>query len=231
MCGRYTLTVLEGFPEYFEIDEKPSVPPLYNISPTQNVPVVRVTGEGNRELDLMHWGLIPNWADSRLTTSPLINARSETVERKPSFRDSFRLRRCLIPSTGFYEWKREDRIKQPYYFKLRSSPIFAFAGIWDWWDGEAERVLSCTILTTVPNDLVGSVHNRMPVILKKADHGKWMGADSSPQELNRLLAPFPSEEMTSHLVDRLVNSPRNNGPECIQPIDPGKRPPRPQSLF
>lgn len=231
MCGRYTLTVIEGFESFFELDERPELIPRFNIAPTQNVPVVVCQGEDRRALEIMRWGLIPSWVDPKTDSVALINARSETADRKPAFREAFRHRRCLIPATGFFEWKKRGRLKQPYYFQLLDGGPFAFAGLWEQAERNGNLLRSCTILTTTPNTLVERVHDRMPVILLRDRFRAWLGPQREPLRLKELLSPIAAEEMTSHPVSRAVNSPREDSAECIKPIDPEDRKSRFPTLF
>ena len=166
MCGRYTLkTPVETLVEEFGVaGPLPEVPTSYNLAPTQEVAVVLVDG-GERRLEMLRRGLIPSWADDPQIGSRMINARSETVSEKPSFRGAFRKRRCLIPTDGFYEWQRTGNGKQPYHIHAKGGSPFAFAGLWENWSGGGEEIRSCTILTTEAKEVVGEVHHRMPVIL------------------------------------------------------------------
>jgi putative SOS response-associated peptidase YedK len=219
MCGRYTLrTPVERLAEEFGF-EAPSVelPPNYNVAPTQEVAAVLSEG-GERRLELLRWGLIPSWADDPQIGSRMINARSETAPEKPSFRRAFRERRCLIPADGFYEWKRTNGSKQPYYIRMKEGRPFAFAGLWESWkDNGGPEIRSCTILTTKPNALAGEIHDRMPVILPAGSYEAWLDPDAERDELYGLLAPYPEDEMEAYPVSRFVNSPSNNDPRCIEP--------------
>jgi putative SOS response-associated peptidase YedK len=185
----------------------------------QNVAAVRADGS-SRELLSLKWGLVPVWAKEPEIGARLINARSETVTEKPSFRDAFKYRRCLIPASGFYEWKREGKGKQPYYFHMRDDEPFAFAGLWERWEGIGGKAIeSCTILTTEANEVLAPVHERMPVIVASKDYDLWL--DTQMTEKNRLtplLRPYPSTEMTSHPVGLSVNSPQFDIAELIAPF-------------
>jgi putative SOS response-associated peptidase YedK len=224
MCGRYAnYTSFKELAKYFGVPEI-TVPenPRYNIAPTQDVAAVRMSPEGEgRELAMLRWGLIPHWAKDPAIGSKTFNARAETVAEKPSFREPFKRRRCLIPADGFYEWRRRGDRKQPHYFYMSDGEPFAFAGLWDSWrnqDGEGEQVESCTIITTTPNELLSSYHDRMPVILKEADYDLWLDADvSKPALLTPLLRPVPADLMSSHPVSLLVNGVRTDEPSCIEP--------------
>ena len=219
MCGRYTLrTPVEKLAEEFGFDASSvEVSPNYNVAPTQEVAAVLSEG-GERRLELLRWGLIPSWADDPGIGSRMINARAETAPEKPSFRRAFRERRCLIPADGFYEWKRTNGTKQPYYIRMREGRPFAFAGLWESWkDDGGPAIRSCAILTTAPNALAGEIHDRMPVILPAGSYDVWLDPEAEKEELVALLAPYPEAEMEAYPVSRFVNSPSNNDPRCIEP--------------
>jgi putative SOS response-associated peptidase YedK len=219
MCGRYTLTTpVEKLAEEFGFEASSvELPPNYNVAPTQEVAAVLSEGR-ERRLELLRWGLIPPWADDPQIGSRMINARAETAPEKPSFRRAFRERRCLIPADGFYEWKRTNGTKQPYYVRMQEGRPFAFAGLWESWkDGSGPEIRSCTILTTKPNALAGEIHDRMPVILPTGSYDVWLDPEADRDELYGLLAPYPEDEMEAYPVSRFVNSPSNNDPRCIEP--------------
>jgi putative SOS response-associated peptidase YedK len=217
MCGRYTLSTPAGrLAEEFQLNEgSVDLTPSYNVAPTQQVAAV-LEEEGERHLEMFRWGLIPSWADDPGIGARMINARSETAAEKPSFRSAFRRRRCLIAADGFYEWKRENGGKQPYYFHMQEGRPFAFAGLWESWKGDGE-IRSCTILTTGANALVGEIHERMPVIVAPDAYDVWLDPASERDELTGLLAPYPEEEMEAYPVSRFVNRPSNNDPRCVEP--------------
>jgi putative SOS response-associated peptidase YedK len=218
MCGRYTLvTPAKKLAEEFSLDASSvDLPPNYNVAPTQGVAAVLSEG-GERRLEILRWGLIPPWADDPQIGSRMINARAETAPEKPSFRRAFRERRCLIPADGFYEWKRTNGSKQPYYIHMKDERPFAFAGLWEGWnDNGGPAIRSCTILTTGPNALVAGVHDRMPVILPAGSYDAWLDPEAERDELAALLAPYPEDEMEAYPVSRFVNSPSNNDPRCIE---------------
>lgn len=223
MCGRFTLTVdpadlKEAF--YWVNFGNADFSPRYNIAPTQGVPVV--TNDGGKKLDFFTWGLVPFWAKDPSIGSRMINARSETLAEKPSFRSAYRRRRCLILADGFYEWQKVtgSKIKIPNYIRLKSGSPFAFAGLWeDWHSPDGSQILSTTIITTEPNELMKSIHNRMPVILPESAYELWLDpADKTPRQLQHILQPYPSEGMEAYPVSRLVNSPSNDTSDCIQPV-------------
>jgi putative SOS response-associated peptidase YedK len=236
MCGRFTLTTpADVWAKLFELDSVPELGPRYNIAPTQPVAAVRSTARpqtdaaesgrvesrrgSSRELALLRWGLVPHWArDPDLKGRTLINARSETVADKPSFRDSFRFRRCLVVADGFYEWQPAGARKQPFWIRLDSGAVFAFAGLWDRWVGEDQTLESCTLLTTEANEGLRSLHDRMPVILDPQHHEAWIDPDTPHWELESLLGPYPSESMTYHPVSTYVNHVRHDDPACIAPL-------------
>ncbi|WAL60664.1 SOS response-associated peptidase [Thermocoleostomius sinensis] len=221
MCGRYTLTQSgEAIAAAFDLADVPTVSPRYNIAPTQPAAVVRA-GEADREFTYLYWGLIPSWSKDPSIGARLINARSETVTEKPSFRAAFKRRRCLIVADGFYEWQRLPKRKQPYYFQLVDRQPFALAGLWEHWEtGNGDVIDSCTILTTVANAVLEPVHDRMPVVLPPDTYDLWLDPQiQQPDRLLPLLRPYPAEAMQSYPVSLKVNSPKNDTAECIQPLD------------
>jgi putative SOS response-associated peptidase YedK len=222
MCGRFTLTTdSQKLAEAFAGYEVPAeLAPRYNIAPSQQVPVI--ANNGHQKIELFQWGLIPFWAKDPKIGNRMINARSETLAEKPSFKNAYKRRRCLVLADGFYEWKKEEgsKTKTPMYIRLASGEPFGFAGLWESWSGpEGTTLLSCTIITTTPNELVESIHNRMPVILSQAAYEHWLDpAEQAPQQLDGLLKPYPAAHMTAYAVSTLVNSPANDRPECISPV-------------
>jgi putative SOS response-associated peptidase YedK len=220
MCGRFARIVSnKKLREKYRLKEIAELEPRYNIAPTQPVAVVRAA-EGGNELSLLRWGLIPSWSKDAKIGYKLINARSETVAEKPSFRSAFKQRRCLIPASGFYEWqKQETGRKQPYFIFPREGELFSFAGLWErWHDPEGEQVETCTILTTTANDLMKPIHDRMPVILDPTTERQWLDPRASGDALQSLLVPCPAEWMEARPVSLWVNNPKNHGPKCIEPL-------------
>ena len=217
MCGRYRLTRADRLAERFDAEPAEELYPRYNIAPTQPVPVVRATGS-RRLIALMRWGLIPNWAKD--ASMAQINARSETLLEKPAFKESFEQRRCLIPADGFYEWKRTAKSKQPFHFGMTDDSLFAFAGIWDRWRMPQGQVIeSCAILTTVPNELLTDVHDRMPVILPSENYQEWLVAPTSGcGRLRNLLRPFDAAMMRRLPVSSAVNDPQVDTAECVHEV-------------
>jgi putative SOS response-associated peptidase YedK len=225
MCGRFSLRHSEAaIAEAFQLQALPTIPPRYNIAPTQPVPVVLVTPEQpTHHFQWLYWGLIPSWADDPKIGVRMINARSETVAEKPSFRNAFKRRRCLIVADGFYEWQRLDGQKQPFYFQVHEgNEIFAFAGLWEYWaSSTGEEITSCSILTTEANDLMRPIHDRMPVILHATDYDRWL--DPTVQQasaLQPLLQPYSAEAMSCYPVSTHVNNAKHEDASCIQPLQP-----------
>ncbi len=213
-------TAPEIVAEFFELTDPPPLKPRYNIAPTQPAPVVRIRPGGtSREFDHLHWGLIPGWAKDPSIGNRMINARSETVTAKPAFRNAFRNRRCLVVADGFYEWKKTGTRKQPYVIRMCDGSPFAFAGLWEHWESaEGEAIDSCALLTTQPNELVGEVHDRMPVILRPSDFDLWLDPSmNKPEKLEPLLRAYPANKMTTFAVSTRVNSPTRDDPACIEP--------------
>lgn len=222
MCGRYTLSSpTDLLADLLELDSVPDLAPRYNIAPTQEAAVVRVTGEtGARTLDLLRWGLIPFWSKDPGIGNRMINARAETVGEKPAYRTSFKRKRCLVPADGFYEWQATGGPKQPFYFRFEGGGPFAMAGLWDRWEkGEGDPIETFTILTTEPNEVVAPVHRRMPVILDRETMAIWLDpAIEDAERLTPLLGPFPAAGMEGFPVSTFVNSPGNDTPRCIEPL-------------
>lgn len=218
MCGRFTQRQPAAkIKKEFGVEEALEVEARYNIAPTQNILGVRQMPDGC-EMSFLKWGLIPSWAKDSSMGAKLINARSETITEKPSFREAFKRRRCIIPADGFYEWQRTGERKQPFFFHMRDDRLFGFAGLWDRWKSEGgELIESCTILTTDANEALKPVHDRMPVILHPETYELWLDDDprkSSSRE--ELLRPFPASEMESYPVNASINSPRNQGARLIE---------------
>jgi putative SOS response-associated peptidase YedK len=220
MCARFQLTPPEDWMEAFGLDEDPGVTARYNIAPTQDVLAVRLNPAGRRRAELLRWGL--EVGGDAPAGGPLINARAETVSTRGAFREAFRRRRCLVPATGFYEWRRLEDIRQPYLFRLKDARPFAFAGLW--------QGRSCTLLTTEANALVAPVHDRMPVILDWADYGAWLDPERTPDALQALLRPFGADRMAAQPVSTRLNRSDVDDPTVAEPVpEPG--PPRQRGLF
>ena len=228
MCGRYTNRL--SWTDIVRLYRVASYPgpalnlrPRFNVAPTQDVVAVRTReGTGDRELAMLRWGLIPAWTKPDAPQrSPLINARSETVAEKPSFRQAFRRRRCLIVADGFFEWGKGKSGKQPYWITLADRAPFAFAGLWERWEKspDGKTVDSCAIVTTEANELVARIHDRMPVILAPEDYESWLDIDGTPADrAQSLLRPYPAAAMTAVPVSARVNSVKNDDEGCVEPV-------------
>jgi putative SOS response-associated peptidase YedK len=223
MCGRYTANwPLQAFSQEFETPT-PLFGPNYNIAPQSDVPTVRLQ-QGERETAVVRWGLVPGWAKSpEAFQANLFNARSETLAEKPTFKNAVKSRRCLIPASGFYEWQRLENSKQPYLIQHAESNPFAFAGLWERWEGGLEfegRVLeTCTILTTEANNLIKPIHERMPVILQREGYDEWLDPDNRTVEsVEHLLRPFPEKLLRLYPVSRRVGHTSNNDEKLLNPV-------------
>src|SRR5579884_4053338 len=216
MCGRFTLKIDVGaIAKKFGAEPTIHTAPRYNIAPTQNV--VSVLRNGSNHLDELRWGLIPAWAKDESIGSKMINARAETLAEKPSFKRLLRSRRCLIAADGFYEWKKEAGGKTPMYITMKDNEIFALAGLWDTWkNADGEQIRTCTIITTEPNELLSTIHNRMPVILPVEAYDEWLDADLHDEhQLVSLLKSYPTDAMQARAVSRLVNNVQYDSAELI----------------
>jgi putative SOS response-associated peptidase YedK len=216
MCGRFTLReplgpLVERFMARLvaELDW----PPRYNIAPTQEALVIR-SEEGERVAAPLRWGLVPSWAKDTKLAASMTNARAETVAEKPAFRAAFKKRRCLVPADGYYEWRREGKLRLPHLYQIHGGEPFAFAGLWERW----QDLETFTILTTSANALAAQVHDRMPVILSPLDSARWLDPASDPNALLRILEPYPAADMTDTPVSTYVNNSRHEGPDCISPV-------------
>lgn len=220
MCGRYVLSASpNALQEAFQLESVPEFAPRYNIAPTQLAPVI--TNEQAKTLSFFRWGLIPSWAKDVAIGNKMINARSEGVEDKPSFRAALKKRRCLVPATGFYEWRKDEDGKTPMYIQLQDEPVFGLAGLWEVWKDPAtqEKVFSYTIMTTAANEFMKSLHDRMPVILKPEDYATWLEPDELPTAVaHELLVPYDPQNMTAYAVSRMVNKPSVDSEDCIAPL-------------
>ena len=225
MCGRYRLSrSKELLAERFDVEPDDDWEPRYNIAPTQNVCVIRQHPEQpERWGSRMRWGLIPFWAKDANIGFKMINARAETVASKPAFRESIRKRRCLIPADGFYEWRKNGKVKTPFCFTMADDSIFAFAGIWDSWRNPGGQTIeTCSIITTTPNALLIDIHDRMPVILPDDAYDLWL--DPGFQKTDAvcdLLRPFNADLMRRFEVSNRVNLVRNDDAECGEPVSQG----------
>lgn len=221
MCGRFTYRLTwKQIVELYKLTDKSEplfeLKPRYNVAPSQRVPVVRVR-EGRRRLCLLRWGLIPSWAKDAAIGYKTINARGETVATAPSFRAAFKTRRCIIPTTGFYEWQKTGTGKQPFLICHKDDSPLSLAGLWERWDKGPEPVETFTIITTSPNELVAPIHNRMPVILAPEDFDAWLEPKESPIA-HELVRPYPADKLQVVPISTRVNSPKNDDPAVIEPI-------------
>lgn len=223
MCGRFSLTadpdeLRQAFP-WLNVPAV-EIAPRYNIAPSQ--PVAVVPNDGENRMDFFVWGLVPGWAKDPSIGERMINARAETLTEKPSFRNAFRWRRCLILADGFYEWQTipGQKSKQPVRILLKSAKPFALAGLWERWQSpDGSNLLTCAIITTGPNELMASIHNRMPVILPESGYTTWLSPGQGNQAaLQALLKPYPAEDMAAYPISTLVNSPANDTPEILRPL-------------
>lgn len=223
MCGRFALTApASRVAEVFAVDVLPEILPRYNIAPTQDVPVVRLEEDGTRSCMAMRWGLLPVWAKDRKLAYRTINARGETVASKPSFRASFKRKRCLVVADGYYEWKRLSKTeKVPHLMRVDDGSPFAMAGLWSRWvdPDTQEDVHTFTIVTTGAAPGLEHIHDRMPVILDAADHDTWMHPDTAPEVLQELIRPFDPERIGVRTVSTFVNNARHQGPDCQAPFE------------
>lgn len=218
MCGRFTLTTTpDVMAQQFQLTTiTASLSPRYNIAPSQSVAII--TNSQPDHLQPVQWGLIPKWAKDPLIGNKLVNARSESAFEKPSFKSALKMRRCLIPTSGFYEWKTVGGKKHPMFIYLEDAPLFAFAGLWETWENpnSGATVLSCSILTTEANDDIASIHHRMPVIVAPDDYATWLNADELTTQ-QALMRPFPNGHVGAYEVTREVNTPYVDAPYLVQP--------------
>lgn len=219
MCGRFSFSPLTKIIEdRFDVKVDQQYRPRFNSAPSQNLAVISNQDPGI--LSYYRWGLIPFWAKDSKIGNRMINARAETITEKPSFRNSIKRKRCLVLSDGFFEWKKiNEKEKIPYRIMMKDESLFSMAGIWDSWKNEEGNLVnSFSILTIGPNALMENIHHRMPVILDPSDEKVWIG-ESSPESVISLLKPYPAEKMTAYPISRLVNSPSNDGPEILEPVE------------
>ena len=221
MCGRYNIiTDAQALYDAYQVEAELAGGRLarYNVAPATEQLVI--VAEGGRRAARWHrWGLIPHWAKDPAIGYKTINARGESVAAKPAFRAAFRQRRCLVPASGFYEWQIQPGGKQPYLIRSRGGGLLAFAGLWESWAGPQGEVRSFTIITTAPNELVARIHDRMPAIIPRTHHARWLDpALRDPAEIQPLIASYAAEELEAIPIGRGINSARNQGPELIAPV-------------
>jgi len=219
MCGRFNLIIsAKELAELFRemVAPEPELFPRYNIAPTQPVLGLRAQA-GQYEWSFFRWGLVPSWSKDLKIGARLINARAETVREKPSFRAAFKRRRCLIPISGFYEWKREGKTRIPFHIHRSDEKPFAVAGLWETWDQGDGPIESCTILTTAANQFMAPIHDRMPVMLEPSLFPIWLDDAIPPEELEPMILPIEWNSFTMSAVSQFVNNARHEGPECLAP--------------
>ena len=223
MCGRYVLySSSSRLREVFKAEFAKEISPNYNIAPSLQVPIVRET-DHKRKITLARWGLVPSWAKKINTGYSTINARAETLDEKPMFKQAFKYRRCLISADGFMEWQAvaHSKAKQPWFFVVKNQQPFAFAGLWDHWqDPGHANIESCTMIIIEANDLMRPIHDRMPVILPPEQWSAWLNTENTDiQMLKPLLKPYSSEEMEAWPISTAINNPKNNAKEYLTPLD------------
>ena len=221
MCGRFTITdpIEEIMDRYYaSITEGFEYKPNYNAAPMQFIPTIIGSKDGNR-LGALRWGLVPNWAKDEKIGNKMINARAETLTEKPAFKRLISSKRCIIPCSGFYEWKKDGPVKQPMRILMKDDSIFSLAGLYDTWiDPEGNKLSTCTIITTEPNSLMADIHDRMPVILRPQDEADWLNKESDKESVLRRLRPHEADEMIAYKVDSAVGNVRNNNEELIKEV-------------
>ena len=219
MCGRFNLIATKmQIMEHFCLQRLADYQPDYNIPPGQKIiTVVRLEDGSNKAVNL-HWGLIPSWSKDRKIASHLINARAETLTEKPSFRKAYQQRRCLIPATGFFEWQSTETGKHPYHIHQLASALFAFAGLWEYWEHQQETVYSCTIITTAANAKIAPIHDRMPVIITTDFYDRWLDKTNTAVEMADFLAADGYKAMQLTPISTRVNNPHNNDEECLAEV-------------
>lgn len=220
MCGRFALSPktqdLEKLVPNLRIDK--DLQTRYNIAPNQKI--AAVTNIEPEQISMLNWGLVPFWAKDPNIGNKLINARSETIESKPSFRTSFKSKRCLIFADGYYEWKKTGSMKIPYFIRLKTTKPFVFAGLWDrWYDNQGNELTTAAIITCSPNEYLSGIHDRMPVILDSNNIAEWLSDTYDILLLKSLLTAYPEEELEAYPVSSLVNNPRNDTPECKKRLE------------
>ena len=220
MCGRYTFfSPRESVTRLFDTSVPLPIEARYNIAPTQFVPVIRLDPHGQRELAMLHWGLVPSWAKDKAIGNRMINARAETLAEKPSFKKAFAHRRCLVLASGFYEWRQQDGAKRPYFISRKDSDPIAMAGLWETWRHDAESLESCTIITTEANEFMQALHHRMPAMLAPEQCGRWLDSETvSMAEAADLLMPLEEDELQAWPVSTRVNNPRNEDAQLLDPV-------------
>lgn len=221
MCGRFAYFVpAQQLTQHYGLVFAPPQPDRYNITPSQDIIAIRQAQTGEREAVTLAWGLVPHWAKDPAIGNRMINARGETVAEKPSFRQAFKRRRCIIPASGFYEWGPSRAGKWPYYISPRQAELLSFAGLWErWGGGDGETLESCTIITIAANESLARVHERMPVCLAESSYADWLDPETSSETCRKLLVPLPDAELEIRPVGKAVNNPRNDAAALVEPVD------------
>lgn len=223
MCGRYTqASSYTKISQVFGVDASGREDhPRYNVAPGQYIDAVLIDQDDRRILTNLKWGLIPAWSKDASFAAKTINARAESIDEKPTFRDAFKKRSCIIPANGFYEWQKTASGKQPYYFYMKDREPFGFAGLWESWTDKStgEAIETATIITTEANEILGKVHHRMPVIVAPEDYALWLEPRLKPEDRKGFLIPYPSDLMAMHPVSRAVNNAASNDASLIEPLN------------
>lgn len=216
MCGRYNLIATKTqLMAHFCLQRLPNYQPDYNIPPGQKIIAIVSLEDGSNKAVNLHWGLIPAWSKDRKIANHTFNAKSETLTEKPSFRSAYQHRRCLIPATGFFEWQATEYGKQPYHIHLPEQALFAFAGLWEYWEHQQETVYSCTIITTAANDKIAPVHDRMPVIITPDFYNRWLDRTNTAVKMADFLTDDGYQTMQLIPISARVNNPMHNDSDCL----------------
>lgn len=219
MCGRFALSAeAEAIALAFEVALAGPYAPRYNIAPSQPLLIIR-REEAARRAAFVTWGLLPAWSRDPVKGARPINARAETVASKPSFRAAFRHRRCLVPASGYFEWQATASGKQPWYMSPADGSVFALAGIWEHWEHDGSVIETCALLTCAANSTLAAVHDRMPVVIERADYARWLDPQVQPAAVETLLAPAAEDRFVLRTVSRRVNSPLHDDAECVAAVD------------
>jgi putative SOS response-associated peptidase YedK len=216
MCGRFNLTAPpEQVIKTFGLHRLPRYETSYNIPPGRKILTIVQLDDGSHKAVYLHWGLIPHWSKDNKFSHQLINARAETLAEKPAFKSAYRQRRCLIPATGFYEWQKTQQGKQAYCIAHQQHQLFAFAGLWEYWEHETETIYSCTIITRAANELLSPIHQRMPVIVDAQNYKHWLSKQTLPEVTQQILASDAYQGMELKSVSDWVNNPQHNDENCL----------------
>jgi putative SOS response-associated peptidase YedK len=216
MCGRYNLIATgQQIMDHFRLVSLPAHNPDYNIPPGQKVLAIVQLEDGSNKAVNLHWGLIPSWAKDRTISNRLVNARAETLTEKPSFKNAYRHRRCLVPATGFFEWQSTQSGKQPYHIHKPDNALFAFGGVWEHWEHDQETVYSCAIITTIANDKIAPIHDRMPVIIAPDDYNHWLSKKITVIEMADFLVSDAYREMLVTPISTRINNSLHNDESCL----------------